>query len=140
MTDAITVSVDVLAPLEHVWRCWTEPTHVVAWNAASDDWCCPEAHNDLRVGGRFRYVMAARDGTARFDFEGTYTDIEPGGLIRYVMDDGRAVVVSFERSATGTRVVEVFDPENVHPAEMQAAGWQAILDRFASWAASQYAA
>jgi uncharacterized protein YndB with AHSA1/START domain len=137
MSAKITVTTTVDASLEQVWACWTEPRHIIHWNAASDDWGCPEAHNDLRVGGRFRYVMAARDGSVRFDFEGTYTQVLPHQAIAYAMDDGRAVEVRFERTSGGVSVTETFDPENTHPREMQAAGWQAILDRFAAWASAQ---
>ncbi len=136
MSNRITVTTIVSAPATKAWACWTEPAHVVGWNAASDDWHCPAAKNDLRVGGRFAFTMAARDGSFRFDFEGTYTAVTPNTHLAYVMDDGRKVEVDFAAEGEATRVTEVFDPENVHPAEMQQAGWQAILDNYARWVAA----
>jgi hypothetical protein len=33
-------------------------------------------------------------------------------------------------------VIETFDPENMNPAEMQKAGWQAILNNFKAYTES----
>lgn len=53
------------------------------------------------------------------------------------MDKGEGEVVArecevfFEDLGDGNvRVVEVFDPENENPVEMQKAGWQEILNNF----------
>lgn len=75
MIDNSSIKIEVLAnkPVEEVWKFWTEPEHITQWNFASDEWECPHAENDLRVGGKFSYVMAAKDGSTKFDFKGTYT-------------------------------------------------------------------
>lgn len=52
------------------------PQHITQWNQASDDWHCPSADNDLRVGGSFSSKMAARDGSFEFDFEGIYDEVD----------------------------------------------------------------
>jgi uncharacterized protein YndB with AHSA1/START domain len=78
--------------------------------------------------------MAARDGSEGFDFTGTYTQVLPGRLIEYTMDDGRKVSVRFTPLGAQTRLVETFEPETVNPREMQRSGWQAILDSFAAYA------
>lgn len=126
----ITVETSIAAPLETVWHSYTSPTDIVKWNAASDDWHCPRAEADLREGGTFCFRMEARDGSQGFDFEGVYTRIEPMRSLEYRFGD-RHARVDFETTASGTRVRVMFDPENQFPLEMQRAGWQAILDRFA---------
>lgn len=126
----ITVQTTINSSPEKVWSAWTTPEDVNQWNAASDDWHNPRSRNDLREGGRFSYRMEAKDGSMGFDFEGTYTRVLPGKLIEYVMDDERAVSVSFAAAADGVTVTESFDAENENSAEMQRQGWQAILDRF----------
>ncbi len=128
----IHVTTFVQASPEKAWACWTEDSHVVKWNFASEDWHCPTAKNDLREGGRFLYEMAAKDGSMSFPFEGTYTKIVPFEKIEYVMDDGRKVIVSFEKEEDGTRVTEMFDPETQNSHELQLQGWQAILNNYAS--------
>lgn len=126
----ITVQNTINASIEKVWELWTAPEHVVKWNNASDDWHTPFAENDLRIGGKFKYTMASKDGTMRFDFEGIYTNVVNPSLIEYEMADGRKVKIVFEKDAEGIKVIESFDPETVNPEEMQQQGWQAILDNF----------
>lgn len=95
----ISVSVWVKSPLATVWQCWNTPASIMAWNAASEDWHTDSSRVDLRVGGRFCHHMAARDGSIGFDFEGTFTAVDPPGLLDYVMDDGREVQVRFREGA-----------------------------------------
>lgn len=128
----ITIETAVRAPVDQVWAAWTQPEHIVQWNFASDDWCCPGAEIDLSIGGKFSYRMDAKDGSMGFDFEGTFTRIEMERLIEYVLEDGRKVVITFEVSNGGTRLVESFEAENAFSGEQQRQGWQAILDNFRS--------
>lgn len=130
----ITLERTVASPLERVWGLWTEPEHIRNWCHASDDWHAPEAENDVRIGGRFRTAMAARDGSAQFDFTGVYTQVLHRRLIEYTTDDGRKVSVSFTPLGARTRLVETFEPEATNPRDMQQAGWQAILENFAAYA------
>lgn len=130
MATRITVSTTVLRPIDQVWACWTDPAHITRWNAASGDWHCPKASNDLRAGGRFISTMTARDGSFSFDFEGVYDAVEANARIAYTMSDGRTCEVRFEPVTDGTRVTESFDAETKNPVELQRQGWQAILDRF----------
>ena len=73
--QTIIVETIIKAPVSNVWKSWTSPDDIVNWNFASDDWHSPEAENDLRTGGTFRWKMAAKDGSMSFDFEGKYTAI-----------------------------------------------------------------
>ncbi len=126
----IVIETTVKSTIDRVWAAWTTPDDINQWNAASDDWHTPRSTNDLRVGGTFSYRMEARDGSFGFDFGGTYTHVEHGKRIDYVLGDGRTVSVTFEPADGGIKVVEAFDAEDVNSAEMQRQGWQAILERF----------
>ncbi len=126
----ITVAITVKAPIEKVWECWTEPTHITQWAFASDDWQCPAAENDLRVGGQSKTVMAAKDGSASFEIIGTYTAVKENELIEYDMEDGRHVAIHFANRDGETEITETFDPEQENSEEKQRAGWQMILDNF----------
>ena len=134
---AITVEATVKAPVEKVWKLWSEPESIMQWCQASDDWHAPYADNDLRANGKFKTTMAAKDGSMSFDFEGVYTNVDEHRLIEYQMADGRRVSVKFIPEGKETRVVETFDPESTHPVEMQRGGWQAILDNFKKYAESK---
>jgi uncharacterized protein YndB with AHSA1/START domain len=133
----ITVSALVNKPVADVWNTWTDPKHIMQWNAATDDWHCPKAENDLRTGGKFSSTMAARDGSFSFDFEGVYDDVQTHKRIAYTMADGRTCEILFTEENGGTRVAESFDAESQNPVEMQRGGWQAILDRFKAYAERQ---
>lgn len=130
MQEPVTVEVFITAPPERVWEMFTSPDAIMEWNAASDDWHTTAATNDLRVGGTFTSRMEAKDQSEGFDFSGVYTEVVPHERLRYEMEDGRTVTVTFTPEATGTRVTETFDPEQENAIEMQRAGWQAILDNF----------
>lgn len=129
-TTIVTIEAIVNAPIEKVWKYWTEPQHVRNWNAASADWHTTRAENDLRVGGNFVYRMEAKDGSFGFDFGGTYDVVKENGYIEFTMGDGRKVKTSFTQQDDAVKVVETFDAENTHPVDFQKAGWQAILDNF----------
>jgi uncharacterized protein YndB with AHSA1/START domain len=125
----ITVETTVKAPIEKVWKYWNEPEHITKWAFASDDWEAPSAENDLRVGGKFKTVMAAKDKSTQFDMAGVYTAVEEKALIEYEFGDRKAKIV-FEVVPEGVHIIESFDPEHLNSEERQRAGWQAILDNF----------
>jgi uncharacterized protein YndB with AHSA1/START domain len=127
---ALTVEAIVSASPEKVWSTWTDPKDITQWCNASDDWHAPFAENDLKVGGKFKTTMAARDGSVSFDFEGTYTSIQSGSVIEYTMEDGRKVKITFSEEAGNTKVVETFEAETTNSLELQQQGWQAILNNF----------
>lgn len=132
----ITVEVVVNAPMAKVWEYWNKPEHITHWAFASDDWEAPSAENDLRVGGKFKTVMAAKDKSMSFDFGGTYTVVNEEDLIEYDMGDGRHVKVEFTQSAEGVKVTVTFDPEHENSEEKQRSGWQAISDNFKKYVES----
>ena len=118
------------APISKVWESWTLEEHVKNWNFASSDWHCPNATNNLVVGGEFHYTMSAIDNSMIFDFWGKYEKIQIEKNIEILLGDGREMKVIFESSNSGTIVTEEFEPEQENSAEIQEAGWQMILDNF----------
>jgi uncharacterized protein YndB with AHSA1/START domain len=128
--NKITVQTIVNAPLEKVWECWNKPEHISGWAFASDDWEAVPRENNLRVGGKFKTRMQAKDKSTGFDFEGTYMVVKENELIEFDMPDGRHVKADFEDTTDGTKIIETFDPENENSEEIQRVGWQAFLDNF----------
>jgi len=138
--EKITINTPINEPIDKVWKCYSDPKHITKWAFADNSWHAPRAINDLRVGGKFMTRMEAKDGSAGFNFTGTYTEIEPPTLsnatvrakIAYLMDgeDTRTATVKFEEFGPSTIVVVSFDPETENSVEMQRAGWQAILENF----------
>lgn len=127
--ETIQVQAIISADKQKVWDYYTLPEHITKWNFASDDWCCPTASNDLKVGGRYVARMEAKDGSSGFDFDATYTELNEGQSFRYVFGE-RAASVEISEQEGKTQVKVTFDPETVHSVDLQRQGWQAILDNF----------
>lgn len=129
-TTKITVQSTIQADTQKVWDFYTQPEHIIGWNFASDDWHCPRATNDLRMGGKFSARMEARDGSYGFDFNTLYDEVVVHEKIAYTMEDGRKADITFSGENGTTLVTVTFDAENQNDPEMQRVGWQAILDNF----------
>jgi len=133
----LTVSTTINAPLETVWNALWNPEHIVHWGFADEaTWHCPWAKGEApRVGGIFTTRMESRDGSFGFDLTAQYTEVTPmksmsytlGEMKEYFLDAGRVVDIALEETPEGVKIRETFDAEDVHPAEMQIAGWSAIL-------------
>lgn len=136
MRPKITVTANVQLPIARVWEYYNKPEHIVNWNFATPDWHCPSCENDLRVGGKIKSRMEAKDGSFGFDFIGLYKNIKQHEHISYVMEDGRECSTTFSETDGVTEITTVFDAEGTNPIEMQRGGWQAILDNFKQYAES----
>jgi uncharacterized protein YndB with AHSA1/START domain len=136
MSDKITVTAIINTDIKEVWDYYTDPVHITRWNFADPSWHCPNAENDLKVGGKYNARMEARDGSFGFDFEAVYSEIIEGEEFTYVFG-GRTANVKFGSLGNQTEVIVTFDPENENPVEMQKGGWQSILDNFKKYAESK---
>ena len=135
--ERITVETVVAKDIKTVWEHFTNPESIKGWAFASDEWECPYATNDVRLGGRFLTRMQAKDGSAGFDFTGSYTEVDEYKTLKYIMDRGEGelqnrdcTVTCIDLGNSSTKVIEEFYPESENSIEMQKAGWQAILDNF----------
>ena len=134
-SDQITIKANVSADKQKVWDYYTTPKHITSWNFADPSWHCPDASNDVKVGGRYFARMEARDGSFGFDFEAIYLEVCTGESFAYEFG-GRRARVSFTSSNEETEVMIVFDPEHENPVELQRNGWQAILNNFKKYTES----
>lgn len=116
---------------EVIWEKLVTPEKVMSWNYASDDWHCPNAENNLIIGGEFHYEMAAKDGSVSFDFWGTYTEIEAPRKLYFVMGDGRKVRINILEKPYGCLIEEHFEAEQQNNLHLQRQGWQNILKNLA---------
>jgi uncharacterized protein YndB with AHSA1/START domain len=129
----ISTEINIAAPLAVVFDAWVNPSHIVNWYFASDDWCCPRAELDCRVGGTFSIRMEAKDQSFGFDFNGTFTAVEEEKQLQYILEDGRHVALNLNPSEHGTHILWKFEPETQNPEALQQQGWQAILTHFKAY-------
>lgn len=107
MKNTINISVKIEQSLDKVWEFWNAPEHITNWNFASDEWCCPSAENDLKVGGKLKSRMEAKDGSFGFDFEATYDEIIDLEKITYSIADGRQVTINFKIWAIRLKLLQL---------------------------------
>lgn len=139
MTKKLTVSTTVNNSLEKVWESFWKSEHIVHWCFASDDWHCPKSISpEPAVGVIFSNTFAAKDGSFSFDLVGKYDEVESmkklvytmGEMKEYFLPAGRVVEVLLEETPEWIKITETFDAEDIHPDEMQIAGWSAIIENF----------
>ena len=141
------------APVELVWKAWTDPEHVARWWGPRD-FTSPKCTIDFRVGGRYHFAMQSPDGQI-FWSTGTYREIEPHAFIactdsfadeegnvvpatHYGMGDDfpleMEVVLTFEAIANGkTRFTLRHSGLPSGPMEdMTRAGWNQSFDKLAA--------
>lgn len=135
--DRITVQTKIHAPIEKVWEFYTESKHIIEWNFATDEWCCPNAKNDLQKDGEFDLRMETKNGSMGFNFTGKYEKVIPNELISYKIADGRNVDIEFSKSESNVHLKQTFDAEGTNTDEQQKNGWQAILGNFKKYAESK---
>ncbi|WP_264210692.1 SRPBCC family protein [Leisingera thetidis] len=129
----ITIGTTIDAPIDRVWQAYTTPADITRWNFASDDWCCPSAEADLKLGGKYKARMEAKDGSFGFEFEAVYEELAPNKALTLAMTDGRKARTTFASAGGKTKVATTFDAEEQNPLEMQRDGWQAILNNFRAY-------
>ena len=127
------------APRDLVFDVLTKPEHVRRW------WCCMEGFTmpvceiDLRVGGKWRYVMIAPDGN-EVGFRGEYQEIvRPTRLVNTEIfepfpDNPSVVSATLEEKdgVTHYRAVQVHDTQHardMHVASGMEAGADLCYDR-----------
>ena len=132
----ITLEVSIRSTIDQVWTYWTQPEHILHWNFASDEWCCPAAINELYPNGKLNWRMEAKDGSVGFDFIGTYNQVVINELIKYTIADGRHVEIRFLQSDDQVIITESFDPEGLHSVDQQRQGWLSILENFKKYVES----
>ncbi|MFV8280532.1 SRPBCC domain-containing protein [Christiangramia marina] len=133
----IEIESKINAKLDQVWEHWTKPEHITKWNKASEDWLCPNAENDLKEGGKFKYRMESEDGKVGFDFAGTYKVVKEKEKLTYELEDGRNAEVTFSEEDGNVMIKETLDTEDQNPVDQQEQGWKSILESFKTYTEEQ---
>lgn len=143
----IEVSRTFEAPLELLWKAWTEPEHFMKWYGPKG-FTAPTCEIDLRQGGRHLWSMLSPDGKQMY-FTGSYKEVVPMERLVYTdsMSDaegnlmspemmgmpagkpaGMDVTVTFEH-ANGKTTVTVSHVGYGDGAEYAGMGWEQAFDK-----------
>ncbi len=131
--NILTASVTINKPIELVWKLWNEAEHIAKWNAPSADWINKKIENNLVEGGEFLYAMVKKDGSEKFDFKGTYTEIILHKSLSYTLDDGRKTTITFTGNEP-VNLTETFEPVTGLDLTMQQEFCQSVLNKFKAYA------
>jgi uncharacterized protein YndB with AHSA1/START domain len=121
------------APIDLVWRCWTEKEHLDKWSAPNG-FSIPRSSGDARKGGQYHLTMRTPDGHD-LGLGGVYREIVPRKLLvmTHVWDeDGieTVVTVRFEDLGKRTRMIfeqSGFDSEPSRKGHEE--GWTECFDK-----------
>ena len=78
---SLTIKRRFKAPPAKVYAAWTDPEKVKGWMGPGEV-KAKSAESDLRVGGRYHWVMVAPSGQ-ELDVRGVYREIVPGSRLVY---------------------------------------------------------
>jgi uncharacterized protein YndB with AHSA1/START domain len=124
----------IRAPREKVFAAWTDPEALKKWWGPGPV-TCPEAHIDLRVGGRYRLANLHPDGSVtwisgRFERIRAPEELVYTWSISAVAGEPTLVHVRFLAHEEGTELVlkhERFAREAVR--DMHLEGWSSCLEK-----------
>jgi uncharacterized protein YndB with AHSA1/START domain len=132
----ITVSTEIYAPIELIWKLWNEPKDIQQWNNIDNDWHNHLVENDCRPGGKFLYMMGTKDGSLSFNFTGSYDEVIEHELITYTLDSGRTASITFSQN-NPVILTETFEPDDKPSPDEQRDFCQAILNSFKNYVESR---
>ncbi len=138
----LTLTRHFYAPVQKVFRAWTDPKALMKWFAPSDSHTTPHAEVDLRTGGRYRIEIRSPDGTVSA-VSGLYREIRPakrlvftwawatGGVVPPdVAEHETLVTVQFHDRDRVTDVIVTHEhfptPDERHAHHER---WTSLLDR-----------
>lgn len=74
----ITVTRQVRAPRELVWRAYTDPDLIPRWLLGPPGWTMPVCEMDARVGGAYRYLWVSEaDPAVKMGLAGVHREVDP---------------------------------------------------------------
>ena len=140
MTESVVSARHVAAPVERVWRVWTEGERFARWLAPTPETKVRVLAFDPRPGGEWRVEMVEPDG-ARWTGGGRFVEVEPRRRLAMTWawahrPDESLVEAEFAPAGSGTQVVVTHSRLRTRTErDENDAGWKAARDALAAAAA-----
>ncbi|MGD9482249.1 SRPBCC domain-containing protein [Streptomyces sp. TRM70308] len=140
MSQGFTITRVLDAPRDLVWRAWTEPDEMARWfHPRGATTPREEVHVDLRVGGRYGYVMVSDETGERVSTGGAYLEItEPERLVftwgypDAAVEDSPVVTLAFADLGGRTEMTFRLQGAPGHAGDgFMHDGWTSTLDSLA---------
>lgn len=126
------------ASRDAVFNAWTDPNALKQWFHAGDDMTTPIHEVDLRVGGKYRLGMQAKDDNTLYVVHGTYREVQrPEKLVYTWSWEGQEaaetlVTVLFRELENSTEVVLTHEQfPSVEERDKHHEGWRACFKQLA---------
>ena len=132
----LTIRRTINAPIDRVYRAWTDPAALRQWFGPSDGHECVLAEADLRVGGAYRLAMKTPSGDEH-RVSGVYREIDAGRKLVFSWiwasdpETETLVTVELRRLDEGTELLlthELFADADVR--DLHLGGWTGCIDSF----------
>ena len=134
MTDKLAINRTYNAPIDVVWEAWADPDQAKVWWGPRG-FKVPVVELDERVGGKWRALMVAPDGTELWQ-HGVYREIVPKKRIVYTMiwdrepDHEMLVTINFTGKGKKTEIsFEQTRFKSDGEREGHKGGWSQSFDR-----------
>jgi uncharacterized protein YndB with AHSA1/START domain len=142
----LTIERVIKAPIEKVWKAWTDPAEVAKWWGPRGV-TSPECVWEARPGGSINVVMLAGESLGdlkgqRWPMTGQFQEVEDLKKLVYTgqaIMDGKPIIeniatVSFEQSGAETKLtlevrITKATPEAVGPLAGMSIGWNQSIDK-----------
>jgi uncharacterized protein YndB with AHSA1/START domain len=145
-TPAVVIERSFDAPIELIWKMWTDPEHFKAWYGPEGA-SIPVANMDVRVGGQRLICMHAQtpNGAMQMWFSGVYRDVVENRLLVYTeaMSDehGNATSditeVRVELEDLGDRTRMVMTHLGIPADSAGATGWTMAFTKLEAYVTAQ---
>jgi len=133
------------APLDRVWEAWSDRAQMAQW-LGPRGYTGEILKMDTRVGGSYRYVMHAPDGTDH-RVQGTYREIVPRARLVYSwiwtdsagLPSGPDTLVTVEFAAIGDKTRITLEHalfQTASDSDNHEKGWSSCFDHFGDYLAS----
>ncbi len=145
--DELLITRDFDAPASLLFTLWSDPVHFRNW-MGPEDFDCPEAEIDFRVGGKYRGMIRSKDHGDSW-FGGEYREIEcPTRLVfTWKWDTGPSgevetlVTITFRGHDSGRTTMTFHQTPfiSVERRDAHIGGWNSLFNKLGAYAAQQQA-
>jgi len=134
MEDSIILEINIHAPIQEVWRAWTDPALILKWIGSDPEGEGLKAHMDVRPGGMYEISFRGSDRVEHTCF-GIYTEVKEFRKLifswEWKSEPGVESFVEIELTSDNDHTLMQFEHSHVGSRSMHnyVAGWKATFEK-----------